>query len=241
LRRIGAAIKRRPRLAHNFIFWKIARDSLGRAIILAMRRQSKSHHLPTKETERDQSTRGFWGRLIHEPINLFTAALAVVAIIQAWAFIASERAFVSVVSPDLSRVGSSPDQPLQIPLTVMDSGRSTARVTALNLTVMKNLPEKPQYIPLTRVSLKPLMVNAPEILLYRASPGPWLWKLSQSEIDNIERGDERLFIFGYIKYRDDFSVWGDKKTGFCFRYIPKPIIPNGHYETCDNGAYTYVW
>jgi hypothetical protein len=79
-----------------------------------MRRQSKSHHHLTKETERDQSARGLWGRLIHEPINLFTAALAIVAVIQAWAFIASERAFVSVASLDLSRISNSPDQPFQI-------------------------------------------------------------------------------------------------------------------------------
>ena len=204
-----------------------------------MRRQTKRHQ-PTGETPRDQSSRGFWGRLIHEPINLFTAALAIVAVIQAWAFIASERAFVSVVGPDLSRVGSSPDQPFQIPLTVMNSGRSTAIVTALNVTVMKNLPEKPEYIPLMKISIKPLMVNTPEILLYRAAPGPWLWKLSQSEIDAIEQGSGLLFIFGYIRYRDDYSLWGDKEIGFCFIYIPKPIINNAHYETCDNSSYTFV-
>ena len=105
---------------------------------------------------------------------------------------------------------------------------------------MTSLPAKPQYIPISHFSIKPLMVSTPEILLYRASPGPWLWKLSKSEMDKIESGEQQLFIFGYIKYRDDYSLWGDKETGFCFRYIPKPIAPNWHYETCDNGSYTYA-
>jgi hypothetical protein len=105
---------------------------------------------------------------------------------------------------------------------------------------MTSLPEKPQYVPISHFSIKPLMVNTPEILLYRGSPGQWLWKLSKPEIDKIENGEVNLFIFGYIKYRDDFSIWGDKETGFCFLYIPKPITPNWHYETCNNGAYTFV-
>jgi hypothetical protein len=193
-----------------------------------MRRLSKSRHHSAKETQRDQSPRGFWSRLIREPINLFTAALAIVAALQAWAFIASERAFVSVVSPDLSQVGNSPDQPIQIPLTVVDSGRSTAIVTGFNVTLMTSLPEKPQYVPISHFSIKPLMVNAPEILLYRASPGPWLWKLSKSEIEKIENGEQQLFLFGYIKYRDDFSFWGGRKQASASVISPSLSLPTGN-------------
>jgi hypothetical protein len=206
-----------------------------------LRRHAEQVHSPSPQR------RSYWRRLVDDPIALFTAVLAIftciltiVGGIQAWAFIASERAFVSVTSLDLSRIANAADQPVEIPLVAVDSGRSSARVTAFNVTLMSSLPPKPQYIPISHFSIKPLMVNTPEILLYRASPGPWLWKLSKAEIDKIENGEQKLFIFGYVKYRDDYSLWGDKETGFCFRYIPKPITPNWHLETCDNEAYTFV-
>jgi hypothetical protein len=213
-----------------------------------MRHQPQRRYAKEKaQSDQPPRRRGFWGRLVDEPVALFTAVLALFTIvltvvggIQAWAFIASERAFVSITSPDLSRIATAPDQPFEIPLVAVDSGRSTARVTAFNVTLMTSLPAKPQYVPISHFSIKPLMVNTPEILLYRAKPGPWLWKLSKPEIDKIENGDQQLFVFGYVKYRDDYSLWGDKETGFCFLYIPKPIAPNWHYETCDNEGYTYI-
>jgi hypothetical protein len=212
----------------------------------SMRHQPKSRN--AKEVPRTPATRRrFLGRLFDDPIALFTAfvalftcVLTIISGVQAWAFIASERAFVTVARPDLSLIAKAPDQPFQIPLVVVNTGRDTAIATGFNVTLMTSLPEKPQYIPISHASIKPLMVNTPEILIYRSRPGPWIWKFSKSEIDKIENGDPQLFIFGYIKYRDDYSLWGDKETGFCFRYIPKPLIPEAHYETCDNAAYTFA-
>jgi hypothetical protein len=213
-----------------------------------MRHQPKRRHEEIRQSDHSNRQGSFWGKLVHEPVSLFTAVLALFILvltlvggIQAWAFIASERAFVSVSSVDFSQVGNSPDQPFEIPVTAVNSGRSTARVTGFNITVIMNsLPSKPQYIPISYFSIKPLMVNSPEILLYRARPGPWPWKLSKAEIDKIESGEQKLFIFGFVKYRDDYSLWGDKETGFCFLYIPKPITPNWHLETCENSEYTYA-
>src|SRR5260370_16690000 len=186
------------------------------------------------------SPRSLWRRLVDDPIALFTAVLSIftciltiVGGIQAWAFIASERAFVSVTSLDLSRIANAPDQPIEIPLFAVDSGRSSARVTAFNVTLMTSLPPTPQYIPLSHFSIKPLMVNTPEILLYRASPGPSLCKLSKAEIDKIESGEQQLFIFGSVRYRDGYSLWGDAETVFCFRYIPRQSTPTRHLAICD--------
>lgn len=213
-----------------------------------MRHQPQRRHAEEKaRSDQPSRQRGFWGHLVDEPVALFTAVLAfftvvltIVGGIQAWAFIASERAFVSIVSPDISRIADPPDEPFAMPLIAVDSGRSTARVTAFNVTLTTSLPPKPEYVPITRFSITPLMVNIPQGLIYRSSPGPWLWKFSKADFANIESGNQKLFIFGYVKYRDDYTLWGDKETGYCFVYIPKPIMPNSHYETCDNGEYIYV-
>jgi hypothetical protein len=212
-----------------------------------MRHQSQRRAEEKARSDHPSRRRGFWGHLVDEPVALFTAVLALFTIvltivsgIQAWAFIASERAFVSIVSPDISRIADPPDEPFAMPLIALDSGRSTARVTAFNVTLVNSLPATPQYVPITSFSITPLMVNIPQMLIYRASPGPWLWKFSKAAFAEIESGAQKLFIFGYVKYRDDYSVWGDKETGFCFVYIAKPITPNSKYETCDNQKYIYI-
>ena len=90
---------------------------------------------------------------------------------------------------------------------------------------MTRLPEKPDYIPISHASITPLMVNTPVVLIYlqlrpvalESSRNPKLTRL-KTAISNCSSSD-------ISKYRDDYSLWGDKETGFCFHYIPKPIIP----------------
>jgi hypothetical protein len=171
---------------------------------------------------------------------IFTACLTITAGFQVWAFTQSERAFVTVLSVDLSIVGKSAGEPFVIPLIVKNGGKSVAVVTDFNITLGKSLAENPEYVSSVGLAAKPVMPGTDESLVYRAKPGNWLWTLSKDELTEIEGGRQYFYIFGFIKYEDGFSLLSSRKTGFCFVYNPRPTIPNGRFETCANQKYTYA-
>jgi hypothetical protein len=44
--------------------------------------------------------------------------------------------------------------------------------------------------------------------------------LDWGRVDDVKRGALNLYIFGYAKFTDSFSLFGPRTSGFCARYAP---------------------
>jgi hypothetical protein len=173
-------------------------------------------------------------------VAAFTFCLACVGFIQAWAFIQSERASLYVNILSIEPFPIQPARPFSIRLSITNTGHSQAFIveTKTKIWVSLNLPEKPD---LTDVKFAaaggPVPAGATRFLVN----GPLSPTLTGFQIEDIGRGLLRLYIFGYIKFTDDFSVFGPQTLGFCGIYDPFAKSTDGGIpiNQCANPNYTY--
>ena len=207
-----------------------------------MRHQPQKRQSAKPQNDHAPPRRSFWRRLVDDPITLFTAVLTaftgvlmMVGALQAWAFVVSERAFLTVGNFTLSIV---PDAPLAAVFLVKNTGKSVGSVIDFNIAFSKSLAPKPDYAkPLSGMYIGPILPGVDNPQIYRPNNNAPLWKLTQTELDDIKSGKQQLFIFGFLRYSDDFWLFRDKVTGFC--YLLNPSTPGLAFETCNNPAYTY--
>lgn len=175
-----------------------------------------------------------WTRIV----GLFTFFLAIVAAIQFWAFVQSERAFLSVIS--LSVNGNFPiagDPSVRVFFQVKNGGRNVAMPQYTTVTMgLGQLPARPEYGAEPQSAKPPIQPDSVAndidvIVLQRA--------LTQDEIDGIKAGKNRMSFFGYIKYTDVFWLFGSRTTGFCFTYTAQPTSVSP-FVTCPESDYTYL-
>jgi hypothetical protein len=178
-----------------------------------------------------------------EPVSLFTALVAlftfvlcVVAGIQAWAFIQSERAFLS---PSETNFVNWPlverENPLLMYLDVRNSGKSTATIEELSLAIAHEIPAIPSYGGGTKIAFAPIVQGGTSRRTVGFETG---W--GGETINKINSGELKFYIFGRIKYWDDFSFgfWGPKETRFCFMYVVSKNTNRSIFQTCPDRAYT---
>jgi hypothetical protein len=171
-------------------------------------------------------------------VGVFTAVLALVAALQFWAFVQSERAFLSV--PSMAFEGGvlpqAGDPSPLVMLQLRNGGRSTA--------VFDRLVFNQAYGPRQPMSQK-LEYKEAQSQLSAPSPIPagatipvrdHLDMFTQEDIGAIKTGKNRLALFGYISYTDAFWLFGNRATGYCFTYSPT----ESQWITCPERAYTYV-
>jgi hypothetical protein len=48
--------------------------------------------------------------------------------------------------------------------------------------------------------------------------------LTGFQVEDIEGGSLKFFVFGYIKYTDDFSIFGSRAVGYCGVYNPGAAV-----------------
>jgi hypothetical protein len=168
----------------------------------------------------------------------FTAILALFAGVQAWAFIQSERAFVAPAEANFLNWPLVPrENPLIMYIEMRNSGKSTATIEELSVSITHELPETPQYYEAQKVAFAPIVPGGSS---WRSLRFITAWP--QETIDKIVSGSLKFYIFGVIRYWDGFSIrfLGPKATGFCFRYEPQPQTSPAVFETCRERAYTFV-
>ncbi|MFZ0845659.1 MAG: hypothetical protein WAM62_07690 [Pseudolabrys sp.] len=170
--------------------------------------------------------------------DVFTFAIAAFTCIQVWAFIESERAFLSVIG---ARNGPADiltaDKPVAIAMTIKNSGRSTAIVDDFNMTVTIHdpLPVVPKYETLNELRFSAIEAGAESPGTYRAPT-----TLTNDEISAIKRGDAQFHMFGFVRYHDAFSILGGRVTAFCIVYDPRPGPPGSEFTICPERAYTHT-
>jgi hypothetical protein len=210
----------------------------------------KRRHAERERRMQDiKAKRGFGKRTFRNPdrmvrftwwVAAFTFCLVCVGFIQAWAFIQSERASLYVNILNIDPFPIEPARPFSIRLSVTNTGRSQAIIVEqkTKVWVSLNLPEKPD---LADVKFKVVGGLVPAGGTRFLINGPLSPTLTGFQIEDIGRGLLKLYIFGYVKLTDDFSVFGVRTLGFCGIYDPfAKSTDNGiPVNQCDNPNYSY--
>lgn len=165
-------------------------------------------------------------------IAVFTCVLAVVAFIQAWAFMQSERSFISVEEIGWSGAGLVPNQDMFIVLKMKNSGESAASIDSFAMVEA----EKPGVMPLFPGPLG-AAVPAGGTLRNRFGIDNKPIRYTAKEVELIKNGARRLYVYGFIHYSDVFWFpFGPAVTGFCYVYEPNP----GVFSVCIEPGFTYT-
>jgi hypothetical protein len=159
----------------------------------------------------------------------FTVVLAVAALIQAWAFIQSERAFLVLTGMQVTG-GFEGGKPLITSLTFTNSGRSPATEATVYYTSDIKLLPTPQYSRNKR-SVPPVASGANLTMNF----GPKT-PLNEDEGQAIKTGKLPFYVFGYISFKDEFTLYGARQTGFCGAFD----FQTNSFVTCDQNGYIYI-
>ena len=171
-------------------------------------------------------------------VGIFTGVLAVVGGLQFWAFVQSERAFLSPVSLTIN--GGFPqagDRSTRVFLQMRNGGRTTAfpkhAVIGLRIGALPTTAEygNERAFPMNPTPADAVLNASDNVVLSRP--------LTQSDIDSVKAGANRMSVFGYVIYSDSFWLFGDRTTGFCFTYTPDPTGAS-QFVTCPEQGYTYA-
>jgi len=190
------------------------------------------------DQEKNMSEKSFlkrWG------VPIFTAVVAGATVVQAWAFITSERAFVTVSDVHFAKDLTPGLNPLPIFFEMKNAGKSTATVDVLKANITHGpLAAIPDYKDSPQFAIAPIVPNdtSQRILDFETAWG-------QETNDKVKTGSLPLFIYGVIQYRDDLNSslsWfvPRRETGFCFIYKPTGGVRERIFETCKESAYTYT-
>lgn len=165
----------------------------------------------------------------------FTIALVIVGGLQTYAFVASERAFVAPTATNFTNGFVVGENPLQMWIAMRNGGKSVATIEELVVAITHELPPKPEYHTAQKIAFPPILAQD----TMRRSVG-FVTGWPQPIIDKIASGELKFYIFGVIRYRDDFSWLVPRETGFCFRYIPGSVSGPHVFDTCREPQYTYT-
>jgi hypothetical protein len=207
-------------------------------------------NLGTDEQNREQQEppdfdRGMlrWTRVV----GAFTAVLAALGALQCWAFIQSERAFVAVMGIDQS-FKLEANRAISARFLIKNAGRATAIINTGNITervTVDPLPKTPPYATGDNTQLRvagPITAGQERIATFvPKAPDGRSVQFAPDLISAIEGGNRRLYIFGFIKYEDEFSIFGHRTTGFCIVYVPKSEDrPDANFDVCGDENYAYT-
>ena len=171
-------------------------------------------------------------------IVLLTFLLVVIGGFQVWSFVQSERAFLSVSSISFA-AGLEANKPIRLLVSIKNGGETTAFIEAFNLTATFTTPGLNSLRPTPRYEegaeeLGPGSVVAGATAHVRVS----LRKVYDAfRMGLITSGERTMHIYGFVAYRDAYSIFGDKITGYCFAYKP---TPSPHFDSCKERNYTYA-
>jgi hypothetical protein len=185
-------------------------------------------------------------------IALFTLLLVIVAVLQLYTYIATERAVVTTGDIQFKGMNNlTVGQPLTAVIGGKNSGRTTAFITKARfysrLVIKRPFPSRPEYPEVAKITNS--SVNGPFV----AQGVDWVFiqldnghhtiggPFDAPSIREIAQGRVKIYIFGCIRYLDSYSVFGrpEHETGFCYHYDPTSDPSIGMFVRCDEVAYTY--
>jgi len=131
-------------------------------------------------------------------------------------------------------------------MEIKNSGKSTGFISALNISgkfvpAREQLPERPEYTKSNEISPGPIVAGGS----YKIRNEPQGFKdephlvLTDADVSALKRGDFIFYIYGAISYTDEFSIFGERRTGFCARYNPEGDAATS-FDNCPDKNYTYA-
>jgi len=151
---------------------------------------------------------------------------------------ADERPFIAVSAMGFPDITIKPG-PTIIYWNIENSGRKSARIADSNMTMFfetdnVRLPEKPNYRPaqhrLAGVEIGPGKVfNA----TFRGER-----PIAECDVENINKGITRLYVFGYVRFADDTGATGCK--AFIAVYNPVNDPRRGMFSPVEEDHKSYA-
>jgi hypothetical protein len=167
---------------------------------------------------------------------VFTLGLATVGIAQVYTFIVSERAFIVPIETNFTNGLVVNENPLEMWIALKNKGKSIGSIDVLEVAITHKLSAEPTYLGAQKIAYPPI---GPGERFER--PMEFVTGWPQQTIDKLTHRVLDLFLFGRVRYRDDFSWFGPRVNGFCFKYVFMPSAEGGphFFEPCRQTAYTY--
>jgi hypothetical protein len=149
----------------------------------------------------------------------FTLALALASLLQAWAFIQSERAALTVTRVSFNKIDLTTDQPISIGFDVHNGGKSRATIEDMKLKLATKLERAPTFIANNSLGVIPISPAATMIeIWYPTDNSNKSISFTQDQVQAIQNATTHLYVQGSIVYSDDF--WPSRNEPFCFKYLP---------------------
>jgi hypothetical protein len=183
-------------------------------------------------------------------VGAFTIILAIIAGLQTYSFIESERALLIIGSVDF--VGGEPtnaSEGLDLVVTIKNVGKHTATIARMiavpGLFVLnKELAQKPVYDPAHSIGeiIPPIAPNSDLAFVATANvPAPPAPMTSMQRIEGVISGDIPMRLWGFVDYDTGYISFRNGRVAFCYEYVPvsKRRIAN-RFRPCANPNYTYT-
>jgi hypothetical protein len=170
-------------------------------------------------------------------VLIFTGLLFLVAAMQTWAFVQSERAFVVPSKTDFSNwplvVG---ENLLEMYIEFKNSGKTAATFEDFTVAISHELDSAPNYSEGQKIAFAPITAGGSNKAFLNFETG---W--GELTISKIKSGALKFYIFGQVKYRDAFSFFpfGVRETGYCYVFTPEKRGREHAFSTCHSRPYTF--
>jgi hypothetical protein len=128
---------------------------------------------------------------------------------------------------------------------IKNGGRSTAFIEyiAANTDLRPDeLPDFPHYNYTGRSTIRgPVVAGGIYPGVFRPKKGDGTpFVPNDSQISAINIGTLKLYTFGYIQYRDEFSLFGYRETGYCYLFNPRGDQTKTMFTECGKEHYVYA-
>ena len=185
------------------------------------------------------------GLLRWDKVAFFTFLLTIVTGISVWSFIQSERGSAYPLGISLIPDGRVTEgNIIAFKIKVRSGGKEAVQIIGGNAGMAnprKPLPADPLY---DSGEQSWQMILLPGDFAYLTSiPTQQGAKMSfgPTDIPDINAGRLNIWLYGYITYRDRFSVLlGPTTVGYCFHYNPDNDPALGMFDACGSAKYVYI-
>lgn len=148
-----------------------------------------------------------------------------------------ERADLAIDGLGFERGEIVSGEPIRFAFDLKNSGGLSATIEKFVVARRESLPPDPEY-PAPGEQREFSILAGASMPHYTHGGAPLM--LSWWEAFKMRRGDRKLYLVGYVQYRDAFALaLGTMVTGFCFQY---EVPPNGQgrFSVCAESGHTYT-
>jgi hypothetical protein len=161
-----------------------------------------------------------------------TLVLCFIGAIQAWSFVQSERAFVAMEAITIIG-GVQAGSPLRTSTSFKNSGKSPAVEVVVYFNSGVKLPSPPTYGQSRRAI--PPIVSGGHANMNWGTGAP----LQEAEAEALKTGKIEFYVWGYVSFKDEFSIFGPREVGYCAVLDRKDGSATA-FQSCPSSEFDYA-